>query len=197
MTDPQAQQPDPSPTAAPREAAPPPGPARRLPLDLVRLLHASTNALAAEVWALGGEAALRPAPGEWCANEVLGHLIEADQRGFAGRIRAVVAEDRPAFTPWDQPGVARERRDQEKDPADLVAAFLAARERDLAWVAELDPSLMTRVGIHPAVGELSVGDLLNEWIHHDREHLAQMLAISQAFVRPFMGNALKFSQPNP
>ena len=51
----------------------------------------------------------------------VGHLIEADRRGFAGRVRAAVAEVRPTFTPWDQPGVALERRDQEKNPADLVA----------------------------------------------------------------------------
>lgn len=174
-----------------------PAPYRRSPAEIVRLLHASTNAIIAEVWGLNTQAAVRPAPEEWCANEVLGHLIEADQRGFAGRVRQVIAEDRPTFTPWDQPAVARERRDQEKHPADLVAVFLAARERDLAWLAELDPALMGRVGVHPSVGELAVGDILNEWVHHDREHLAQLLAITQAFVRPFMGNALKFSQPNP
>lgn len=165
------------------------------PVEIVRLLHASTNALAAEVWALGRRAAVRPAEGEWCANEVLGHLIEADRRGFAGRIRTVLAEERPTFVKWDQPGVARERRDNERDPSELIQEFMTARETDLSFMAELDPAVLGRVGIHPKVGELSIGDLLHEWVHHDREHLAQMLAVSQVLVRPFMGNARKFSDP--
>lgn len=169
----------------------------RTPLELVRLLHASTNALAAEVWALGPQATARPAEGEWCANEVLGHLIEADKRGFASRIRTVIAEDRPTFVKWDQPAVAAERRDHLRDASELIQEFMSARETDLAFMAELDPAVMARVGIHPTVGELSVGDLLNEWVHHDREHLAQMLAVTQSQVRPFMGNAQKFGQPKP
>jgi hypothetical protein len=165
------------------------------PVEIVRLLHATTNDLVAEVWALGSRATIRPAEGEWCANEVLGHLIEADRRGFAGRIRTVLAEDRPTFVKWDQPGVAQERRDNERDPNELVQEFLAARETDLAFMAQIDPALLGRVGIHPSVGELSVNDLLHEWVHHDREHLIQMLAVSQVLVRPFMGNARKFSDP--
>lgn len=165
------------------------------PIEIVRLLRASTNALAAEAWALGPHATIRPAEGEWCATEVLGHLIEADRRGFAGRIRTVLAEDRPTFVKWDQPGVARERRDNERDPSDLIQEFMTARGTDLAFMAEIDPALLRRVGIHPKVGELSVNDLLHEWVHHDREHLAQMLAVSQVLVRPFMGNTRKFSEP--
>jgi len=165
------------------------------PAEIVRLLRASTNALAAEAFALGPRASIRPAAGEWCANEVLGHLIEADRRGFAGRIRTVLAEDRPTFVKWDQPGVARERRDNERDTSELIQEFMTARETELAFMAQVDPSLLERTGIHPKVGELSVRDLLHEWVHHDREHLAQMLAVSQVLVRPFMGNARKFSDP--
>ena len=35
----------------------------------------------------GDDGGWRPAPGEWSANECVGHLIEAERRGFAGRIR--------------------------------------------------------------------------------------------------------------
>jgi hypothetical protein len=37
----------------------------------------------------------RPAPEEWCVLEVVGHLIETEERGFAGRIRTILAEERP------------------------------------------------------------------------------------------------------
>ena len=52
---------------------------------------------------------------------------------------------------------------------------------------------LARGGHHPTVGYLRVGDLLNEWIHHDRNHVRQILANVQAHVWPHMGNAQKFS----
>jgi hypothetical protein len=47
------------------------------------------------------------------------------------------------------------------------------------------------------VGHLRIGDLLHEWVHHDRNHHKQMLANVQAFVWPHMGNAQRFSRPGP
>ena len=71
-------------------------------LDVAGLLRAVAAQLAAELGALP-EAVVRhhPAAGEWCAKEVLGHLIEVERRGFAGRIRTILAEDRPRFVGWE------------------------------------------------------------------------------------------------
>jgi hypothetical protein len=62
-------------------------------------------------------------------------------------------------------------------------------------VAGLAPGDLAEGGRHPSVGHLRIADLLAEWVHHDRNHLRQMLANVQAFVWPHMGNAQKFSQP--
>jgi hypothetical protein len=43
------------------------------------------------------------------------------------------------------------------------------------------------------VGELTVADLLAEWVHHDRNHVKQLLANTQARVWPQMGNAQRFA----
>jgi len=47
------------------------------------------------------------------------------------------------------------------------------------------------------VGELTVADLLQEWVFHDRNHLKQILSNVQAYVWPHMGNAQKFTTPSP
>lgn len=166
------------------------------PKQVTSLVRASGEAAVAEVRALGERSRIAPGPGAWSANEVLGHLIEADRRGFVSRMRLVLQEDRPTFEPWDQPAVAAARRDQERDPEDLVAEFLAVREDGLRFAADLQPVDCARLGLHPAVGELSVSDLLHEWVHHDREHVAQILAVTQSLVWPAMGNAQRFSQPD-
>ena len=166
------------------------------PAESVALLRASTHAAIAEIRALGPRSTIRPAPEEWCANEVVGHLIEADRRGFGGRIRTILELDRPMLATWDQPEVARARRDHERDAESLIAELLAGREKAFEMISGLSTAQLRRSGIHPEVGELRVGDLLHEWVHHDREHLAQILAVTQVLMRPHMGNARKFSDPN-
>ena len=45
------------------------------------------------------------------------------------------------------------------------------------------------------VGPLRVSELLHEWVHHDRNHIRQMMANIQALAWPHMGNARRFSEP--
>ena len=138
----------------------------------------------------------RPAPEEWCLLEVVGHLIETEERGFAGRIRAILAEGRPKFTTWDPSAVARDRRDEQRDPAALLAEFIRRRTAGVTLVEALTASDLARGGDHPEVGFLTINDLLHEWIHHDANHLRQILTNIQAYTWPQMGNAQHFSAPD-
>jgi hypothetical protein len=63
----------------------------------------------------------------------------------------------------------------------------------VSLVRGLTAADMDRVGIHPMVGPLRVDELLGEWVHHDRNHIRQMLAVTQARVWAQMGNARRFS----
>ena len=164
--------------------------------DAVALLTASAAALRAEVGGLPERLARwHPAPGEWCANEVVGHLIEAERRGFAGRIRTILDADDPPLTAWDQAQVARDRGDCARRPAELLQEFALLRQASIDQLVMLGKDDLGRRGRHPHVGSLGVGELLHEWVHHDRNHLRQILANVQAFVWSGMGNAQKFSLP--
>lgn len=160
------------------------------------LLRAHTAQVRAEIEALpAAAAAWHPAPHEWCPMEVLGHIIEAERRGFAGRIRIILEADAPALGSWNNLEVAAQRRDCERDPLSVLGEFLQQREASVSLVAGLRPEQLDRGGDHDLVGWLSVGDLLHEWIHHDRAHLRQLLANTQAYVWPHLRNAQRFSQP--
>jgi hypothetical protein len=166
------------------------------PKELAALLDASRQAVVAEVTALGAHAAERLVEGEWCANEVVGHLIEAERRGFAGRIRAMIAEDNPRLATWVQSAVAAARHDDERRPADLLAELNALRDDSLVLVRSLSPAMLARTGLHPQVGEVTVRDIAHEWVHHDREHVAQLVALTRRLVWPAMGNARRFFDPD-
>ncbi len=136
--------------------------------------------------------AWHPAPGEWCVKEVVGHLIEAEHRGFAGRIRTILAREDPTFEGWDPDEVARSRRDCERDVEELLSEFRVVRDAGVALVEGLGPTALGRGGRHPKVGYLQVGDLLQEWAFHDQNHLRQILANLQFYAWPHMGSAQRF-----
>ncbi len=161
--------------------------------EVAELLRGAASAVHDELHQLpDGVLRWHPASGEWCIKEVLGHLIEAEQRGFAGRIRTILSVDAPLLGAWDQAAVERERRDCDRTAAELLNEFERLRDASVEMVRRLRSVDLPRGGHHPRVGFLRVQDLLSEWIHHDRNHGRQMFASVQSYVWPQMGNAQRF-----
>jgi hypothetical protein len=151
------------------------------PGEAADVLEASGRAYVNILRSVPPEAAsYRPAPDEWCANECLGHIIEAEKRGFAGRIRIILDEDKPAFKTWNQPEVAKARHDCEKQPEELIQEFEPLRRHSVVMLRSVRPDQLERAGQHPTVGSLTVNDVIHEWVHHDGNHLRQMVANIQA-----------------
>ncbi len=161
---------------------------------VARLLASSAAELRREVEALPEDVRRwHPAPGEWCVNEVLGHLVEAERRGFSGRIRILLDEDSPRLEEWDQEAVARGRHDCERPGDQVLAELLAERVLSVELVEGLAEESLARGGTHPSIGPVTVRELLQEWVHHDRSHLKQVLSNVQAYAWEGMGSTRKFS----
>ena len=159
--------------------------------EVADLLEATCALIEAEMKALGDEGcSFHFKDGEWCVNECVGHIIEAEKRGFGGRIKDMLA-GKP-LTSWDQAQVARERKDCERMSQSVWMEFMGPRHDYIAIVRALKPTDLDKSGVHPKVGELRVRDLLHEWVHHDRNHTRQLLNIQQERVYPNMGNSQKF-----
>jgi len=166
------------------------------PGEVADLLEMSGQAFASTLDALTPEvASWHPAPGEWCVNEVVGHVIEAERRGFAGRIRQILAADEPNLADWDSLAVSKSRNDCERSPGDLKGELVTQRQQSVSLVRSLEAGQLTRSGEHPRVGRLTIDELLHEWVHHDGNHLRQALSNVQAYVWPHMGNARHFTRP--
>ena len=166
------------------------------PGEVADLLESSGHAFAATLDALTPElASWRPAPGEWCVNEVVCHVIEAEKNGFAGRIRIILGADEPDLPTWDRDRIIKDRDDCARDPKELKQELTEIRRESVKLVRSLRPEQMPRGGLHPQVGRLTVDELLHEWVHHDSNHLRQALGNVQAYVWPNMGNARRFTRP--
>ena len=159
--------------------------------EVADLLESTCALIEAEMKALGDEGCtFHFKDGEWCVNECVGHIIEAEKRGFGGRIRDILA-GKPLQT-WDQTQVARDRKDCERMSQSVFMEFMGLRHDYVTMVRELQPAELDKSGVHPKVGVLRVRDLLHEWVYHDRDHTRQLLNVQQERVYPNMGNSQKF-----
>jgi hypothetical protein len=167
------------------------------PLAVARLLGAAAATIRAELEGLGDDLARwHPGPEEWCANEVVGHIIEADRRGFAGRIRRILESPTPPDEAgWDQLAVAAARDDCSRTVSSIAAEFTTARGEAIVLVGSLSAADLDRAAVHRAVGRLTIRDLLAEWVFHDRNHIGQLLKSAQTRVWPTMGNSRRFTDP--
>lgn len=165
------------------------------PAQAATLLRTSMAALRGEAEALGVDVMRwHPAGGEWCVNEVIGHLIEAERRGFAGQIQRILEQPGRTLQTWDQEDVGRSRGDCRRDGLDLLRELETDRAAGLKLIESLRDDQLDLCGEHVDVGTLTVRALLHEWPHHDRAHIKQAMATVQAYVWPHMGNARKFSE---
>ena len=137
-----------------------------------------------------------PGGGRMVRQRVLGHIVEAEKRGFAGRIRTTPRRGRPVVpgagtSPPSPPRAATAR--SRPPPCSTSSCRFAPASVEL--VRGLAPADLDRSGLHAKVGRISVGTIAAEWVHHDRNHIRQILAIGQSWAWPSMGNDRLFSDP--
>jgi hypothetical protein len=140
--------------------------------------------------------------GTWSPHEVLGHLIHGEKTDWMPRARLIVEHgDAVAFEPFDRNGHAALCR--EKKTAELLDLFESLRNQNLADLRSmsLTGADMARRGRHPALGSVSLSQLLATWIVHDLNHIAQIckgLAFQhKEAVGPWEAYLSILAQPSP
>lgn len=152
---------------------------------------------------LGPEWVERPyGPGTWAARDVVAHLIHAERTDWIPRARHILehGESRP-FEPFDRNGYLAEARDK---PLNLLLdEFQTLRAGALTDLDRLERSdaVLGRTGRHPALGPVTLGNLLATWAVHDLNHLAQIAKAMayqyQTEVGPWKAYLSILAPPNP
>lgn len=108
---------------------------------------------------------------DWGPYEIVGHLIEGEVTDWVPRARIVFEHGTSrAFEPFD-----REAR-LDAPPRPVAALLDELAELRSANVAEVEAMPLDRLdakGLHPALGEVTFGQLLAAWAVHDLSHVAQ------------------------
>jgi DinB superfamily len=136
-----------------------------------------------ETWTLRNEGQQ-----SWTAFDVVGHLIHAERTDWIPRAKVILqfGDTRP-FAPFDRLGHLRES--QGKSLGQLLDEFARVRAESLAELRKLNlqPKDLDRPGRHPALGTVTLSELLATWAAHDLTHLHQISRIMAHQYRDAVG----------
>lgn len=117
-------------------------------------------------------------PDTWSPYDVLGHLIHGEKTDWIPRLNIILeyGESRP-FTPFDR--FAQFRDSKGKSLATLLDEFRDLRRESLVSLrkANLQSAQLDRKGTHPALGPVTVRQLLASWTSHDLGHIVQVARV--------------------
>ncbi len=141
-----------------------------------------------ETWTTGNE-------GEktWSAVDVVGHLIHAEHTDWMPRARIVLqfGESQP-FPPFDRWGHVKES--QGKSLGQLLEEFARSRADSLRELRAMNlrPEDLEKHGRHPALGTVSLSELLATWAAHDLTHVHQISRVMAHQYREAVGPFSKY-----
>lgn len=107
--------------------------------------------------------------------DVVGHLIHGEKADWLVRTRLILSKGTAEpFAKYDR--YAQFEASRGKTLAMLLAEFDQARRENLAALRELrlTPTDLAKHGRHPALGEVTLEQLLATWVAHDLNHIAQI-----------------------
>jgi uncharacterized damage-inducible protein DinB len=141
---------------------------RRTPATLAALLRGL-----GEAWTTG-----TAGPGTWSAYDVVGHLLHGEEADWIERARVILehGEGRP-FDSFDRTAMFEKYRGASLD--ELLEAFERARGENLATLDRwrLTPQQLALRGTHPALGSVTLAQLLSTWAVHDLNHIGQIVEV--------------------
>jgi hypothetical protein len=124
----------------------------------------------------------------WSAFDVVGHLIHGERTDWMPRARLLLKfGDTRAFDPFDR--LAQTQESQGKSLGQLLNEFARLRSDNLRELRALDlrPEDLGKRGRHPALGVVTLSELLATWAAHDLTHLHQLSRIMAHQYRAAVG----------
>jgi hypothetical protein len=155
-------------------------------ISLLTCTPAALNALLRdlpETWTLRNEG-----ENTWSAYDVVGHLNHSERTNWIPRAKMLRQfGETQAFEPFDRWGQVRES--QCKSLGQLLDEFARLRSENMAELRSwnLRQEDLERRGKHPALGVVTLSELLASWAAHDLTHLHQISRIMAHQYREAVG----------
>ena len=110
----------------------------------------------------------------WSPHTVVGHLVFSEEVNWIPRMRMILSEGDRNFVPFDPKG--QFERYSDHNLPDLLKKFSVLRKNSIRELTDLslNEKMLSRTGVHPTFGEVSLSQLLSTWTVHDLDHINQI-----------------------
>jgi hypothetical protein len=114
----------------------------------------------------------------WSPYDVMGHLIHGERTDWMPRVEIILSElPDKRFVPFDR--FAQLRNNRQNTLSQLLAEFALLRTDGLNTLRskKIGAKDLSKKGIHPEFGEITLAELLAAWTVHDLGHIAQIARV--------------------
>jgi hypothetical protein len=126
----------------------------------------------------------------WSAFDIVGHLIIGERTDWMPRVQMILEYgEARAFDPFDRFAQSKENQGKSLEIDQLLDEFARLRQENLAALRSLNlqPEDLARRGRHPALGVVTLSQLLATWATHDLTHLHQLSRVMAYQYRDAVG----------
>ena len=127
-------------------------------------------------------------PDTWSPYVVVGHLIHGERADWIPRAQVILAQgENRTFTPFDR--LAQFRESEGKSLAQLLDEFEELRAESVQTLIDwqLTEADLDLEGMHPALGAVTLKQLLATWVAHDLGHIVQVSRVMAKQYRDAIG----------
>ncbi|MGA7240192.1 MAG: DinB family protein [Bryobacteraceae bacterium] len=148
-------------------------------LPCLEMLEATPDILRGLMCELSEEdAAWKPAPDRFSVAEVLAHLSHSEGHCYRARADRFLNQEMPALEADDAQMHLHLYRDA--DAEDSFDHFEDQRETNMEFLRGLPAEAGKRRAMHSSAGEITLSQMLHEWVLHDLGHIRQVAELVRA-----------------
>jgi AraC-like DNA-binding protein len=127
--------------------------------------------------AFGDRARVRPTTHGFALVEHAWHLADLEREAFQVRIARLASEPAPWLPDYDGDRIAHERAYLDRSLATGVQAFVRVRSDTVRQLTRIRGRVWQRGGIQDQVGYVTLGELPERILAHDRAHAVELAAL--------------------
>ena len=128
----------------------------------------------------GEEEDFVPEPGKWSIRQLIAHLADSEMV-YGCRMRAVIAEDNPTLTAFDQDLWVTKLDYSQRKPKQSLESFRRYRADTYELLSHMPETVYSRSATHSKNGPMTLLQIVEYCAGHTESHARQMQAIREGY----------------
>jgi DinB family. len=150
--------------------------------EILAILRSTSERLRQLTAGLPNEAyTWKPSADRWSMTENVCHLRDIEHEGYNVRIQRIATEDTPILPDIEGTQLAIDRKYNEQNLDQAIAAFDTARAKNIELITGYPEATLSRIGTFEDFGDMTLAGLLEIMVEHDHGHVSDIEKLVKGF----------------